>query len=217
MATVPLQLAKRGGGEWVSLAGLRTDGRRPHEIRRLRYVRVRLFVSSLWVGGMYVRTLSGQPLHRGKVDRSNRMDQHARTPPVPPPPPQFHHDTPTPHPAHSCTLGAQGTADGSALLEQGQTRVLAIVHGPHEVSRRSDALHDRALLECSLHHAPFAGLDRKRRRATDRGSLEMALAVRFWFCWGVWCLRSVAMGWVFGGLVVWRPSLAYCLNIPPPP
>lgn len=39
MATVPL-LSTRGGGEWVSLAGLRTDGRRPHEIRRLRYVSV---------------------------------------------------------------------------------------------------------------------------------------------------------------------------------
>ena len=38
MATVPLMPPKRGGGEWVSLAGLRTDGRRPYEIRRLRYV-----------------------------------------------------------------------------------------------------------------------------------------------------------------------------------
>ncbi len=38
MATVPLMLARRGGGEWVSLAGLRTDGRRPHEIRRMRCV-----------------------------------------------------------------------------------------------------------------------------------------------------------------------------------
>lgn len=90
-----------------------------------------------------------------------------------------------PQPTHSplthtrsCTLGAQANADGSAYLEQGQTRVLAVVHGPHEVGRRGDALHDRALLECSLHHAPFAGFDRKRRRATDRGSLEMALAVR---------------------------------------
>lgn len=76
-----------------------------------------------------------------------------------------------------CTLGAQANADGSAYLEQGQTRVLAVVSGPHEVERRGDALHDRALLECSLFHAPFAGFDRKRRRATDRGSLEMALAV----------------------------------------
>lgn len=55
--------------------------------------------------------------------------------------------------------------------------MLAVVSGPHEVERRGDALHDRALLECSLYHAPFAGFDRKRRRATDRGSLEMALAV----------------------------------------
>ncbi len=67
--------------------------------------------------------------------------------------------------------------------------MLAVVHGPHEVERRGDALHDRAVLECTLHHAPFAGFDRKRRRATDRGSLEMALAVCAWG-WKIGCFES---------------------------
>lgn len=77
-----------------------------------------------------------------------------------------------------CTLGSNPNADGSAYLEQGQTKVLAIVHGPHEVTRRSDALHDKALIECELHNTPFSGFDRKKRRTTDRAALEMALAVR---------------------------------------
>ena len=102
-----------GKGEWVSLAGLRTDGRRPHEIRRLR-----------------------------------------------------------------CTLGSNPQADGSAMLEQGQTQVLAIVHGPHEVTRRADAQHDKAILDVELHNTPFSGFDRKKRRPTDRASLEVSLAIK---------------------------------------
>lgn len=197
MATVPLQLAKRGGGEWVSLAGLRTDGRRPHEIRRLRYVRVWVFFWGLCLGGGSWWSCVYFGYGVGLIGRFGLLIVlHARMPPMPPPP-QFTWYPPT----HSCTLGAQGNADGSALLELGQTRVLAIVHGPHEVGRRSDALHDRALLECSLHHAPFAGFDRKRRRATDRGSLEMALAVRFFVCLCLW--RWTGFLVVCGGLVVW--------------
>ena len=129
----------RRAGDWVSLAGLRTDGRRPHEIRRLR-----------------------------------------------------------------CSLGTNPHADGSALLEQGQTqvkcgksdplpihshphrppppppnkKVLAIIHGPHEVTRRADAQHDRALVECEFHNTPFSGFDRKKRRPTDRASLEASLALK---------------------------------------
>jgi hypothetical protein len=29
------------------------------------------------------------------------------------------------------------------VVGQGQTRVLAVVHGPHEVLRRADAVHDK--------------------------------------------------------------------------
>lgn len=106
-------MSKRGAGEWVSLAGLRTDGRRPHELRRLR-----------------------------------------------------------------CSLGTNPHADGSASLEQGQTQVLAIVHGPHEPTRRSEALHDKCIIECEFYNTPFSGFDRKKRRATDRASLEVSLALK---------------------------------------
>ena len=33
-----------------------------------------------------------------------------------------------------CSLGIFAQADGSAYLEQGNTKVLAAVYGPHEVS-----------------------------------------------------------------------------------
>ncbi|TFJ83557.1 hypothetical protein NSK_004663 [Nannochloropsis salina CCMP1776] len=103
----------RGAGEWVSLAGLRTDGRRPHELRRVH-----------------------------------------------------------------CTLGTYSNADGSASLKQGQTEVLAIVHGPHEVTRRSEVQHDKCIIECEFYRTPFSGFDRKKRRPTDRSSLEASLALK---------------------------------------
>ena len=37
------------------------------------------------------------------------------------------------------------SADGSAVFEAGNTKVLAAVYGPREAPMRSDALHDRAL------------------------------------------------------------------------
>ena len=36
-----------------------------------------------------------------------------------------------------CRQGVFGQADGSAYLEQGNTKVLAAVYGPHEAGRRS--------------------------------------------------------------------------------
>ena len=39
-----------------------------------------------------------------------------------------------------CSLGVFAQADGSAYLEQGNTKVLAAVYGPHEVSAVSNHL-----------------------------------------------------------------------------
>jgi len=36
-----------------------------------------------------------------------------------------------------CRQGVFGQADGSAYLEQGNTKVLAAVYGPHEAGRRT--------------------------------------------------------------------------------
>ena len=43
-------------------------------------------------------------------------------------------------------MGVLERADGSAYYEQGNTKVLVSVMGPQEVTRRSDAQHDTAVV-----------------------------------------------------------------------
>ncbi|KAL8608958.1 Exosome complex component RRP41 [Nucella lapillus] len=74
----------------------------------------------------------------------------------------------------SCRLGVFRQADGSAYIEQGNTKVLAAVYGPHEVRRgRGRALHDRAVVNCQFSMATFSTGERKRRPRGDRKSTEM--------------------------------------------
>ena len=47
-----------------------------------------------------------------------------------------------------CTLSPMPSADGSALFQMGNTKVLASVYGPREVQKRSEALHDKCLMKC---------------------------------------------------------------------
>ncbi|KAJ8972375.1 hypothetical protein NQ314_000199 [Rhamnusium bicolor] len=48
-----------------------------------------------------------------------------------------------------CKLGVFTQPDGSAYLEQGLTKVLAAVYGPHQVrGGRSKAQHDNAIVNC---------------------------------------------------------------------
>jgi len=76
-------------------------------------------------------------------------------------------------------MGLGGACDGSAYFEMGQTRVLCEVVGPHEGRRGAGAeAHERAQIVVEYCLAPFAGLERKRRRAGDRQGVELALAVQ---------------------------------------
>ncbi|KAF6038136.1 EXOSC4 [Bugula neritina] len=76
----------------------------------------------------------------------------------------------------SCRLGVFTQADGSAYIEQGNTKVLATVYGPHEVTgAKSKALHDRVLVNCQYSMATFSTGERKRRPRGDRKSIEMTL------------------------------------------
>eukprot|EP00320_Phaeocystis_rex_P006591 CAMPEP_0119065786 /NCGR_PEP_ID=MMETSP1178-20130426/8519_1 /TAXON_ID=33656 /ORGANISM="unid sp, Strain CCMP2000" /LENGTH=244 /DNA_ID=CAMNT_0007047335 /DNA_START=28 /DNA_END=762 /DNA_ORIENTATION=+ len=75
-----------------------------------------------------------------------------------------------------CRLSAEPKADGSAYLEQGNTKVLVTVCGPHEVSSQRKAQHDRAVLHCTYSALPFAGGVHKSR--ADRVERELAAAVR---------------------------------------
>ena len=105
--------------EFVSCAGLRTDGRRPHEIRRIR-----------------------------------------------------------------TRMGVFSKVDGSVYLEQGNTKVCAIVYGPRErtSSRRSTEIDkisdDRARIHCVFSQAEFSTSDRKTYRSGDRKQMEYALALK---------------------------------------
>ncbi|XP_062043864.1 exosome complex component RRP41 [Lepus europaeus] len=73
-------------------------------------------------------------------------------------------------------MGVFAQADGSAYIEQGNTKALAVVYGPHEIrGSRSRALPDRALVNCQYSSATFSTAERKRRPHGDRKSCELGL------------------------------------------
>ncbi|XP_022067423.1 exosome complex component RRP41 [Acanthochromis polyacanthus] len=76
-------------------------------------------------------------------------------------------------------MGVFAQADGSAYLEQGNTKALAVVYGPHEMrGSRSRTLHDRAFINCQYSMATFSTAERKRRPHGDRKSAEMSLHLK---------------------------------------
>lgn len=77
----------------------------------------------------------------------------------------------------SCELGVLH-ADGSAYLEQGNTKVLVRVTGPHEATHRSKERHDRALIVCEFAALPSASGQYRQQSRTDRASVEIAAAIR---------------------------------------
>lgn len=68
-------------------------------------------------------------------------------------------------------------ADGSAYVEQGNTKVLAAVYGPKEVHPRHLGLPDRAVLRCRYHMAPFSVKQRKSP-APSRREIELSKVIR---------------------------------------
>lgn len=78
-----------------------------------------------------------------------------------------------------CKLGVFPEPDGSAYIEQGLTKVLASVYGPHQVrGGRSKAQHDSAIINCQFSMAVFSTGERKRRPRGDRKSTEMSIHLR---------------------------------------
>ncbi|XP_072981526.1 exosome complex component RRP41 homolog [Typha angustifolia] len=75
-------------------------------------------------------------------------------------------------------LGVVASADGSALFEMGNTRVIAAVYGPREVQNRSSQTHGQALVRCEYSMANFSTGDRTRRPKGDRRSTEISLVIR---------------------------------------
>ena len=100
--------------EYVDLSGLRVDGRRPHELRKI-----------------------------------------------------------------NARMGVLAKPNGSALLEQGNTKVLVSVYGPRRCEHRSKELHNRAVVTCECSVAPYAMTgERKKRSRGDRLTNELATMLR---------------------------------------
>ena len=77
-----------------------------------------------------------------------------------------------------CKMGSVPEADGSAYVEQGNTKVLVSVRGPHEcISKRRQA-HDRATMTCEFVALPYATGEHKPQGHGDRAATELAAAVR---------------------------------------
>ncbi|WVY93910.1 hypothetical protein V8G54_032998 [Vigna mungo] len=74
-------------------------------------------------------------------------------------------------------IGAVSKADGSAMFEMGNTKVIAAVYGPREVQNRSQ-ISNHALVRCEYSMANFSTGDRMRKSKGDRRSTEISLVIR---------------------------------------
>ncbi|KAK1274970.1 hypothetical protein QJS04_geneDACA011121 [Acorus gramineus] len=75
-------------------------------------------------------------------------------------------------------IGAVSRAEGSAVFEMRNTKVIAAVYGPREVQNRGQQLNDQALVRCEYSMANFSAGDRARRPKGDRRSIEISLVIR---------------------------------------
>ena len=77
-----------------------------------------------------------------------------------------------------CQMSVLPNADGSAIFEAGNTKVLAAVYGPREAPMRSQSLHDRMVVQCEFSMASFSTGERRRRTKGDRKSVEIGLVIK---------------------------------------
>ncbi len=74
-------------------------------------------------------------------------------------------------------LGVLKNADGSALVEYGNTKVLAAVYGPREVLPKHIAMTDRAVIRCRYRMLSFSAEERKSP-APSRREIELSKVIR---------------------------------------
>lgn len=74
-------------------------------------------------------------------------------------------------------VGLLNKASGSALVEYGETKVLAAVHGPREIPHRHLLLPDRAIIRCRYHMLSFSTHERKSPVPTRR-EIELSKVIR---------------------------------------
>ncbi|PKC02311.1 ribosomal protein S5 domain 2-like protein [Rhizophagus irregularis] len=78
----------------------------------------------------------------------------------------------------NCKPSVLSQADGSAYIEQGNTKCLAAVYGPREARTKAQVLHNRANINVEISLAPFSMEERKKRSKSDKRILEIASAVK---------------------------------------
>lgn len=76
-----------------------------------------------------------------------------------------------------CRLGVFTQPDGSAYLEQGNTKVLAAVYGPHQASSKKSN-HEEVVVNCQYSMATFSTGERKNRPRGDRKSQEITIHLK---------------------------------------
>ncbi|KAJ6972452.1 hypothetical protein NC653_032897 [Populus alba x Populus x berolinensis] len=74
-------------------------------------------------------------------------------------------------------IGAVAKADGSAVFEMGNTKVIAAVYGPREVQNRSQQINDQALVRCEYSMANFSTGDRRRKPKGDSTNIACENAI----------------------------------------
>ncbi|MEM2739608.1 MAG: exosome complex exonuclease Rrp41 [Candidatus Bathyarchaeia archaeon] len=74
-------------------------------------------------------------------------------------------------------IGILDKADGSAYVEQGNTKVLVAVYGPREVHPRHLGLPETAIVRCRYHMAPFSTRERKSPMPTRR-EVELSKVIK---------------------------------------
>ncbi|EDV32014.1 uncharacterized protein Dana_GF15621 [Drosophila ananassae] len=73
-----------------------------------------------------------------------------------------------------CKLGVFEQPDGSAYMEQGNTKVLAAVYGPHQAKGKKTESND-VIINCQYSQATFSTAERKNRPRGDRKSQEFKM------------------------------------------
>lgn len=77
-----------------------------------------------------------------------------------------------------CEVGIAQDADGSAIVEQGYTKVLVTVYGPRECENRMNRLNDRATICCTYSKATFSTGVRMRKMTVDKKSTEVSVMIQ---------------------------------------
>lgn len=75
------------------------------------------------------------------------------------------------------SVGRIRNADGSALIEFGNNKIVVAVYGPREVHPKHMALPDRCVLRCRYHMSPFS-TDTRKNPAPSRREIEISKVMR---------------------------------------